>query len=67
MNTKTVTVAIPAERYEHVDDCLGAAAADAKALLGLDAWNLRPRWADEQRECILLDVPAWSRQESRHD
>lgn len=64
MSTKSVTVVIPAERYEHAADCLVAAAADAADLLGLEGWNLRARWADEQRECILMDVPTFRETET---
>lgn len=56
--SKTTTIRIPATQYVDADDCLAAAAADVAAERGLEGWDLSPRWADEQRDVILLDVPA---------
>ena len=55
---KTITLRIDAKRYEDADDCLAAAAADVAAERGLQGWDLSPRWEDEQRETILVDIPA---------
>src|SRR5690606_18243279 len=44
--------------YEDHDDCLTAAAEDYAAEHGLDGWDLSPRWESEQREHIVLTVPA---------
>ena len=53
----TETIRIDARRYEDHDDCLTAAAADVARERGLEGWDLSPRWADDQRDTILLDVP----------
>ena len=52
-----VTIRLSAKKYEDHDDCLTAAANDIAELLSLAGWNLSPRWADEKREEILIDVP----------
>ena len=57
MRTQT-TLHIPAELFADHDDCLRAAADAVAAKLGLERWDLSPRWADDQRDEILLDVPA---------
>lgn len=56
---------------EDQDNPLAAAAeawiADHPQLRG---WDLAPRWSDDQRDEILLTVPAWSIDEQpdcRHD
>ena len=54
----TYTIHVYARRYEDHDDCLSAAAADVAHARGLAGWDLSPRWADDQRETILLDIPA---------
>lgn len=56
--SKSITVRVPAAPYADHDDSLAAAAEAVSAELGLDGWDLSPRWADEQRDEILLDVPA---------
>lgn len=57
MGNKTITIRINSRRYEDYDDCLTAAAEDYAAAHDLDGWDLSPRWEDEQRDHILLDVP----------
>lgn len=52
------TIRIHARRYEDEDDCLSACEADIRQRARLQEWDLNPRWEDEQREAILLDVPA---------
>lgn len=55
---KTVTIRIPAARYIDFDDCLAAAAENyVEQHPEAAGWDLSPRWADEQRDEILLDVP----------
>lgn len=51
-------VRISAARYADYDDCLAAAADDYAAANDLAGWDLSPRWADEQRDTIVLTVPA---------
>lgn len=59
--SKHVTIRISSNIYEDCDDCLEAAAADfvrdRPEALGYD---LSPRWGDEDRTSILLDVPRHS-------
>lgn len=55
--TTMTTIRIDARTYEDHDDCLSAAAADVAAERGLDGWDLNPRYEDEQRETILVDIP----------
>lgn len=57
MRTQT-TLHIPAELFADFDDSLTAAANAVAAKLDLECWDLSPRWADDQRNEILLDVPA---------
>lgn len=52
-----ITVSIDARRYADSDDCLTDAARDYAAEHDLVGWDLSPRWADDQRDAILLDVP----------
>ena len=56
--TKHTTIRVDAARYADEDDSLAAAAAEVAAERGLDGYDLSPRWEDDQRETILLDVPA---------
>lgn len=58
MTTTTTTIRIDARRYEDQDDCLSAAQADYAAEHGLEGWDLEARWEDDQRDAILLTVPA---------
>lgn len=51
-------VRISAARYVDYDDCLAAAAAEYSAAHALAGWDLAPRWADEQRDEIILTAPA---------
>lgn len=53
------TITVPARRYADADDCLAAAAADYVARHPDAAgYDLSPRWADDDRDTIALDVPA---------
>lgn len=56
--TTMTTVRISAKRYTDSDDCLADAAADYAREHGLDGWDLDARWEDDQRDAILLTVPA---------
>jgi hypothetical protein len=55
-----ITLQIDAKQYEDRDDCLAAAAADIVSdhpdTVGYD---MSPRWADESRAIVLVDVPAY--------
>lgn len=53
-------ITISARKYEDHDDCLSAAAEDYAAEHDLQGWDLSPRWADNQREAIVLSVPDWA-------
>lgn len=52
------TIRIDARRYTDHDDCLAAAAADAAREHNCPGYDMSPRWEDEQRDTILVDVPA---------
>jgi hypothetical protein len=51
------TIRLPAKKYEDCDNCLAAAELDIAIHRGLAGWDLSPRWEDNEREHILLDVP----------
>ena len=52
------TLTIPAAQYADADDCLAAAAADVAQEHGVPAgYDMSPRWADDDRDEILVDVP----------
>lgn len=53
------TIRVPAARYEDYDDCLTAAAHDAADEYGIHGYDMDPRWADDDRDEILLDIPLW--------
>lgn len=56
---RTALIAVDADAYEDEDDCLAAAAADYVADHPESAgYDMAPRWEDNSRERILLDVPA---------
>lgn len=58
---KPVTITVSAAQYEDHDDCLTAAAEDyISEHSDLEGYDLDARWADDQRDEILLTVPAWS-------
>ena len=53
-----IKIQIAAARYADYADCLTAAADECAEEHGLQGWDLSPRWADEQRDTIVLTVPA---------
>jgi hypothetical protein len=54
-----VTVTLNAGTFAGADDCLAAAAAwYVERNPELAGWNLAPRWASDDRDEILLTVPA---------
>lgn len=55
---RSVTIAVPASPYEDSDDCLADAARDACVRYGLISDPLGARWSDDERDEILLDIPA---------
>lgn len=55
---KTSEVTVPAKRYEDEDDCLAAAAANVAQERGLERWQCEARWADDDRDEIVVTVPA---------
>ena len=56
--TTYTTLTIPAAQYADADDCLAAAAADVAQEHGVPAgYDMSPRWADDDRDEILVDVP----------
>ncbi len=60
MMASDTTIRIPAAQYQDFDNCLEAAADDVAADRGLQGWDLNPRWEDDQRDTILIDIPAWA-------
>lgn len=60
-----VTLNFPASRFEDADDSLSACADEVRADHDLPReYDLAPRWGDEQRETIEVDVPRWAQRES---
>lgn len=56
--TPYTTLTIPAAQYADADDCLAAAAADVAQEHGVPAgYDMAPRWASDDRDEILVDVP----------
>jgi hypothetical protein len=49
-------LSVPAAAYVDYDDCLTVAASDVAEVFGLPAWKVDARWADDQRDEILVDV-----------
>lgn len=58
MTTKHITLTIPAAPYADSDDCLAACAADIAAEYSCEGYDMAPRWASDDRDAILVDVPA---------
>lgn len=56
----SITIEISAAQYKDHDDCLQAAAQEYAEERTLQGRDLSPRYADEQRETILLDVPEYA-------
>lgn len=54
---RSITICVPAKAYEDFDDCLEAAAEAERERRGLDGYDLCPRWEDDERDYILLDIP----------
>lgn len=52
------TIRIAASRYEDAEDCLSAAAADVASARDLAGYEFGARWEDDERDTILLDIPA---------
>ena len=48
-------VEIPAKRYEDSDHCLADATRDATERLGVEAWQLRVWWDEQERETIYVE------------
>lgn len=59
-----MTIQINAGDYADSDNCLADAANDYAADHGLEGWDLNPRWADNQRDAILLDIPDHAAEQS---
>lgn len=56
--TMTKTITVSAKQYENHDDCLQAAADDyVSDHPEAEGYDLNPRWVDDEREEIALDVP----------
>ena len=53
----SMIIRIDADTYADHDDCLAAAAADYAAAHDLAGWDLDARWADNQRDTIILTTP----------
>jgi hypothetical protein len=51
-------IRVPAKSYEDYDDSLTAAAHDYADEHGLENWEVEARWADDQRDEIVLTVPS---------
>ena len=51
------TLRINAADYADHDDCLAACAADVAGELSLSGYDLSPRWEDDERDAILVDIP----------
>lgn len=56
MSTKTIE--IDAKRYEDSDTCLTDCAADVARERGLESWQIEAEWADDNRETIVVTIPA---------
>lgn len=56
--TRSITMRLAAGPFAHHDNCLLAAAAYFAQGRDLDGYDLSPRWEDNQRDIILLDIPA---------
>lgn len=56
--SKSKQVRVDAAPYVDHDDCVGAAADAYAEANGLQGCDLDPKWADSQREEIVLTVPA---------
>lgn len=54
------TIRIDAARYEDEEDCLSRAAIDIARERELIGWALGARWENDERDGILLDIPAWA-------
>lgn len=58
--TKHTTIRVAAARYEDEDDCLSAAAETVARERDLTGYDLDARWEDDERDAILLDIPAYA-------
>ena len=54
---KTMTIKLDGKPYHHFDDPLAVSTRDLARELILWGVDLSPRWEDDQRETILLDIP----------
>ena len=56
---KHTTIEIDAAQYEDCEDCLSAAAEEyADEHPECRGYDMAPRWRDDGRDVILIDVPA---------
>jgi hypothetical protein len=56
---KFITIEISAKQYEDYDDCLAAATDDyVSEHPEAEGYDMDARWSDDDRDVILLDVPA---------
>ena len=56
---KTIEWDVTPLTYANQDDVLGYAASIAAEMFGIAPdYDMAPRWADDERETVLLDVPA---------
>lgn len=55
----TTTIRIPAARFEDYDDSLAEAERYTQQEYNAIGWDMNPRWANDERDEILLDVPGY--------
>lgn len=51
-------ITVQSKRYEDYDNSLGAAAREYAEDHDLEMWQVEARWADDERDEIVLTVPA---------
>lgn len=54
--TRTLTITIPASRYEDSDTCLADAVLDVATAIDLAEWECSAAWGHD-RETILVTIP----------
>ena len=58
--TNTIKITVSSAPYADHDDCLAEAAAEYAADHDLEGWQVEACWLDDERDEIVLTVPATS-------
>ena len=57
---KTIKIDVRSTRYQDYDDVFAAVVGELQDDRELVGYSLDPRWGDDDRESVLVDLPEWA-------